>query len=162
MIYEKIQGLMNLFQKRAWNKMKDVKLVVVVLILSGTVFSQQKDVINSVRVDSVYRYQGINPVLNINSKMLQLFTSDDFSAFTSNQLAEGDSATLWLRTKLAVSSPCYIGETEQTNNHLLLPFYEQYLENSKFDPVRYALAIAQTAAVGYMAYRHIKKYGFFK
>jgi hypothetical protein len=51
---------------------------------------------------------------------------------------------------------------DNSNTHLMLPFYKQYLENSKFNPIRYVLGIAQTAAVGYMAYRHIKKYGFFK
>jgi hypothetical protein len=28
--------------------------------------------------------------------------------------------------------------------------------------VRYVLGMAQAGAVGYMAYRHIKKYGFWK
>lgn len=139
--------------------MNDIKLIIALMIFSGAVFAQQDDVTNSVKADSVYRYQGINLILNFNS---ELFTPYSFSLYNSNKLVEGDSSTIWLRTELALSSSQYFGQAKQTNDHLLLPFYKQYLENSKFDPVRYALAIAQTAAVGYMAYRHIKKYGFFK
>ena len=42
------------------------------------------------------------------------------------------------------------------------PLYKRYLENQKINPLYYVLGMAQTAAVGYMAYQHIKKYGFFK
>ena len=142
--------------------MNSIKIFIVFSFCSGVLIAQQKDLNNNMQTDSVYRYQGINPILNVNSEAFELFTPYDFTLSTSDQLAEGDSSTLWLRTELALSSTHNFGERNDTNNHLLLPFYKQYLENSKFDPITYALAIAQTAAVGYMAYRHIKKYGFFK
>jgi len=46
--------------------------------------------------------------------------------------------------------------------YLLSPLYAQYIEDSKFNPVRYVLGMAQLSAVGYLAYKHIKKYGFLK
>jgi hypothetical protein len=139
------------------------KFLAVLLLFTSFAVAQQDGLINSVRSDSVYRYQGINPILNINSELFEFFTPFNFSFSNSNQLAEGDSATLWLRTELALSHyQNYSGAMDNSNTHLMLPFYKQYLENSKFNPIRYVLGIAQTAAVGYMAYRHIKKYGFFK
>jgi hypothetical protein len=142
--------------------MNSIKIFIVFSFCSGMLFAQQQDLNSTLQTDSVYRYLGINPVLNIDRETFELFTPYDFTLSTSDQLAEGDSSTLWLRTEFALSSHQNFGEDGKTNNHLLLPFYKQYIENSKFDPVKYALAIAQTAAVGYMAYRHIKKYGFFK
>ena len=73
---------------------------------------------------------------------------------------DGDPNTVWLRTSLALSN------TETTDQkfspHFLYPLEKQYLENSKFDPVKYALGMVQAGAVGYLAYKHIKKYGFLK
>jgi hypothetical protein len=137
--------------------------LIVFLLLTGFLFAQQEDIVNSELKDSVYRYQGINPFLNINSGSFVLYLPYDFSVSNSNQLIDGDTATLWLRTELALSyfSNPASGSIKQETN-LLLPLYNQYLENSKINPISYVLGVAQTAAVGYMAYRHIKKFGFFK
>jgi hypothetical protein len=48
------------------------------------------------------------------------------------------------------------------NTHFTSPLYQQYLRDSEFDMVRYVLGALQAGAVGYMAYRYIKKYGFWK
>ena len=73
---------------------------------------------------------------------------------------DGDPQTVWLRTSLALS------KTEITDQkfspHFLSPLEKQYLEDSKFNPIRYALGMVQAGAVGYLAYKHIKKYGFLK
>jgi len=45
---------------------------------------------------------------------------------------------------------------------MTLPLYQKYREDSKFNPFRYALGMVQTGAVGYLAYKHLKKYGFFR
>lgn len=73
---------------------------------------------------------------------------------------DGDPQTVWLRTSLAIAS------TENSNQnfspHFLAPLEKQYLQDSKFDPLKYALGMVQAGAVGYLAYKHIKKYGFLK
>ena len=45
---------------------------------------------------------------------------------------------------------------------MTFPLYQKYLEDSKFNPFKYALGMMQVGAVGYLAYKHIKKYGFLK
>ena len=73
---------------------------------------------------------------------------------------ENDPQTVWLKTSFLLFQSDNHNSDEQSN--LLLPLYNQYLEKSRFDPVRYVLGMAQAGAVGYLAYKHIKKYGFFK
>jgi hypothetical protein len=50
----------------------------------------------------------------------------------------------------------------EAKSFMLLPLSIKYKENSQFNSIKHVLGIAQAAAVGYMAYRHIKKYGFLK
>ena len=40
-------------------------------------------------------------------------------------------------------------------------YHDFYIQSTKFDPIRYVLGMAEMGAVGYLAYKHIKKYGFF-
>lgn len=75
----------------------------------------------------------------------------------------GDSNSIWMWTSLSISN--YGQQYFNFGNspsELISPLRQEFLENSKLDPVRYVLGMAQTAAVGYLAYVHIKKYGLFK
>ncbi|MCJ7552947.1 MAG: hypothetical protein MUO34_03595 [Ignavibacteriaceae bacterium] len=72
-----------------------------------------------------------------------------------------DKSTLQLRTEMIISQSLRNNFNLEGNDfYFLSPLYEKYLEESKFNPVRYVLGMAQLGAVGYLAYRHIKKYGF--
>jgi hypothetical protein len=136
--------------------------MITVLIFTNAVFAQQGDNGDLSFRDSVYRYQGINPAMKFYDNSFDIFIPYDFSLLNTNQLAEGDTATLWLRTELALSysSDSQFGSSID-EDYIMMPFYKQYLKNSKINPIQYVLGIAQTAAVGYMVYRRIKKYGFF-
>ncbi len=140
---------------------KFFNIIVLSIILTIPLLAQDKEKAVSTSSESQFREQGINPVLNIDDKFYNFSPHFKFLTAHPNKLIEGDSSTLWLRTELALSYSNAAGEIKK-QDYLMLPFYKQYLENSKFDPVRYVLGLAQTAAVGYLAYRHIKKYGFWK
>lgn len=74
---------------------------------------------------------------------------------------DDDKATLKLRTEFLIKhSTSNLTQQEGTSFYFLSPLYNQYVEDSKFNPVRYVLGLAQLSAAGYLAYRHIKKYGF--
>ena len=143
--------------------MKLFFIITIFILLPGHIFAQSEDIIVPSIADTVYRYQGINPIMNYYYDDYDLYLPFDFSIAESEQLPEGNISNLQLRTELALSFPTVFstGSTDELN-HLMLPFYKQYLENSKIDPIRYILGMAQAAAVGNMAYRHIKKYGFWK
>ncbi len=142
---------------------KLLSIITIFILLPGHIFAQSEDIIVPSVADTVYRYQGINPIMNYYYDDYDLYLPFDFSIAESEQLPEGNISNLQLRTELALSYPTAFntGSADELN-HLMLPFYNQYLENSKVDPIRYILGMAQAAAVSYMAYRHIKKYGFWK
>ncbi len=143
--------------------MKLFFIITIFILLPGYIFAQSEDIIVPSVADTVFRYQGINPIMNYHFDDYDLYLPFDFSIAESEQLPEGDISNLRLRTELALSYPtAFSTSSTDEMNHLMLPFYKQYLENSKIDPIRYILGMAQAAAVGYMAYRHIKKYGFWK
>lgn len=138
-------------------------IIAIFTLLPGRLFAQAEDVLVPSVTDTVFRYQGINPLMKYHYDDYDLYLSFEFSIAESEQLPEGTNENLQLRTELALSYPITFSISSANEmNHYLLPFYNCYLENSKIDPVRYVLGLAQAAAVGYMAYRHIKKYGFWK
>jgi hypothetical protein len=71
-------------------------------------------------------------------------------------------STIWPRTELLISNKSDGFRSDEVNTHFTSPLYQQYLKDSEFDMFRYILGAAQASAVAYMAYRHIKKYGFWK
>jgi hypothetical protein len=142
-----------------------IKLLLIIaisILLAGRLLAQPGDILVPSVTDTVLRYQGINPVMNYYDAF-DLYLPFEFSLAESEHLPEGTIANLKLRTEVALSYPtAFSTGSGDEMNHYMLPFYNRYLENSKVDPVRYVLGLIQTAAVGYMAYRHIKKYGFWK
>ena len=143
-----------------------MKLVFVItnfILLTGNNFAQSEDISVPSAADTVFRYLGINPANKFYYDEYDFYIPFNFSIAESEQLPDGNIANLQLRTELALSYPTVFNTSSPDDmNHFMLPYYNRYLENSKLDPVRYVLGLAQAAAVGYMAYRHIKKYGFWK
>lgn len=83
-----------------------------------------------------------------------------FNNMKMNVPIDGDPQTVWLRTSLAISNTENNGQN--FSPHFLSQLEKQYLENTKFNPIKYALGMVQAGAVSYLAYKHIKKYGFLK
>jgi len=48
----------------------------------------------------------------------------------------------------------------KTEPDILSSYHKLYLENSRISAIQYVLGMAQLGAVGYLAYKHFKKYGF--
>ena len=142
---------------------KLLSIITIFILLPCYIFAQLENTIVPSVADTTFRYQGINPVMNYHFDDYELYLPFDFSIAESEQLPEGDISNLRLRTELALSYPTAFSTSSTDDlNHFMLPYYNSYLESTKIDPIRYVLGLVQTAAVGYMAYRHIKKYGFWK
>ena len=143
--------------------MKLLFIITIFILLAGHTFAQTEDIFVPSVTDTVFRHQGINPLMKYHFDDFDLYLPFNFSIAESEQLPDGNIENLQLRTELALSYPTtFSTNSTYEMNHYMLPLYNRYLENSKLDPVRYVLGLAQAAAVGYMAYRHIKKYGFWK
>jgi len=103
----------------------------------------------------------------LNKNFLALLDDLDFYLDLQNLnktfLLNTDPNTRWLWTSYAISNSSQeIFQPELNLDDMTQPLYQKYLEDSKFNPFRYALGMMQVGAVGYLAYKHIKKYGFLK
>jgi hypothetical protein len=141
-----------------------ISILVVVLLLSifalSTIAQVREEKLDNY-VDSTNRFQGIIPPIEFQYNFDEIFSKSLTTDFSNEVLLDNNPSTIWLRTELLISNNSQLGSSE-VNTFFTAPLYQQYLENSKFDMVRYILGAAQASAVAYMAYRHIKKYGFWK
>jgi hypothetical protein len=141
---------------------KYFSFLILVLVISATYdcFSQREEELFS--RDSVYRFQGIIPPVEFQYNLNEIYLDPVLGQIPDEILFEDNPSNIWLRTELLISYNNLKTENEEINTHFTSPLYQQYLKDSEFDMVRYILGTVQAGAVGYMAYRHIKKYGFWK
>ena len=125
-------------------------------------FSQNNNDVGILPQDTVYRFQGIIPPVEFQFDLNQLYKQPVTIPAPKDILLNEDASTIWLRTEMMFSGPVLLSNQEYFDNHFTSTLYEKHLEESEFDMVRYVLGMAQLSAVAYMAYRHIKKYGFLR
>lgn len=70
------------------------------------------------------------------------------------------NGSIWLRTRLAITNSIEQNSYESSSD-LLQPYYNFYKESKEISLFRRMLGMAQIGAVGYLAYKHLKKYGLF-
>jgi len=139
-----------------------LKILFMISFVSGVLYAQVEDTYQSQLSDSSYRFQGIIPPVEFQYDMNEIFSKPISSQIPEDVLFDDNPSTVWLRTQLLISNNTLQSGSDEIKTHFTSPLYQQYLRDSEFDMVRYILGTAQAAAVGYMAYRHIKKYGFWK
>jgi len=143
------------------NKIFFVLFINALLFFSTTLSAQQSDNKNKSAIDDTVKKRITeNPFTEFSIKFQDFEFYRDLNQIKTNIPIDGDPATVWLRTSIAIQNLNRDTLNSETPTNLLLPLYQQYLEQSRFDPVRYVLGLAQDGAVGYLAYRHIKKYGY--
>ncbi len=131
-------------------------------LFASTLLAQETGKYSIEPSDTFYRYQGIIPPVEYQYDLNQFFTEPLFNQIPDEILFEDNPSNIWLRTELSISNNNLRSDNGEINTFFTAPLYQQYLEDSEFDMVRYVLGTIQTGAVAYMAYRHIKKYGFWK
>jgi hypothetical protein len=140
--------------------MRTIKIkILLMLTFPVSLFSQHESGEIKLIPDSVMRYQGITQPILVDYNLDELFIPFNTEM---DEAANYNKSTMWMRTEMAIFSSSMFNVEEDFDNHMLIPLYTKYLEDSKFDPLRYALGIAQLSAVSYLAYRHVKRYGFLK
>ena len=134
-----------------------IKILLILFISSLSVYSQvEKKDLSSIKKSSFNTSENIP--FNFDKFDLYRKLYFDNSAIPVNI----DSNTVWLWTSIAISNSNNASLQINGNGSVSKILYQQYLEESKFNPVRYILGMAQIGAASYLAYRHIKKYGFAK
>lgn len=74
-----------------------------------------------------------------------------------------DTSSIWLRTRMQLNEIIYqetFGSNLQSN--ILNPLNQQYNATQNMKLFRSILGAVSVSAVGYLAYQHLKKYGFLK
>ena len=140
------------------------------ILKSGLIFlmlvcnskAQIEEINSEVTIDSTYRFQGIIPPVEFQYNINEIFREPVIRNIPDEILFGNNPSTIWLRTEVSLSNNNYQFGSKEVNTHFTSSLYQQYLKDSEFDMVRYILGTVQAGAVGYMAYKHIKKYGFWK
>lgn len=130
------------------------------IILTSIVFCQNNDSNNINLPDSLKINLQQNPFAELQIKFDEFELHRELFNIKMDVPIDGDPNTVWLRTALLISKS--EKTTQDFSPHFLSPLERKYHEDSKFDPIKYVLGAAQVGAVGYLAYKHIKKYGFLK
>lgn len=141
---------------------KTTIIIFCLLAMSCIVRAQEREIRIEEKKDSVYRFQGIVPPVEFQYDLSRFFGQPLTKQIPTNILFTEDRSTIWLRTELLISNYSYLPNEVEFDDHFASPLHKQFLKDSEFDMVRYVLGMAQLSAVAYMAYRHIKKYGFLK
>ncbi|GAB4287976.1 MAG: hypothetical protein Kow0098_05220 [Ignavibacteriaceae bacterium] len=137
---------------------KIAALLFILTILSIPVTAQEKTGDNSLEF-TVPRKSGFS---------LRLFIPDEFRyefSIKPDNLLRGpeDSSSIRLRTEMSMNISRYSAFTKNEEGfYLTKPLFIQYENEEKLKTVKYILGMAQLSAVGYLAYKHIKKYGFLR
>jgi hypothetical protein len=139
---------------------KLISIFYLFIILTSIVFSQTNDSPKIALPDSLKKIDNNNPLINLLIKYDDFELHCELNNIRMNVPIDGDPQTVWLRTSLALSNTQ--NENQKFSPHFLSPLERKYREDSKFNPIKYVLGAAQIGAVGYLAYKHIKKYGFLK
>lgn len=128
-----------------------------VILLASFSYSQKS---RRDTAEHVYLYDHL---LNLQSKFEEFDMYRKLYYMRMDLQENNDPNTIWMWTTLSINNSGIIDfHPGQSPGSMIEPLHQQYIENAKLNPVRYVLGIAQTAAVGYLAYQHIKKYGLLK
>ncbi len=99
----------------------------------------------------------------INSRAMRNNSLEYNSILFSNSNAALDTSTIWLRTRMQLGE---LSSNDQMKSNfkasVINPLRQQFADMESMKAVKYNLATIQAGAVGYLAYEHIRKYGFLK
>lgn len=131
--------------------------IVFIFIIASAAYSQEKN------PDSISYKENLNTQQNFVNDLDLYFSLNIIQNNIKDIPISNNPKSIGLWTSFTVSQS-YMEETipGKTKSIMLSPLNIKFMENSKFNSIRYILGMAQTAAVGYMAYKHLKKYGFLK
>jgi hypothetical protein len=138
-----------------------LKILFMISLLSRFLCAQVEEAGQSQLPDSTIRFQGIVPPIEFQYNIDEIFSKPITPNIPDDILFDDNQSTIWLRTELLIMNNSH-SDLGDINTHFTSPLYQQYLRDSEFDMLRYVLSAVQAGTVGYMAYRHIKKYGFWK
>lgn len=141
-------------------KIHDYKLnfILLVVFCSG-ICAQQKT--SGEKTDTIHIARDFGNAVENNS-LKNIFVPKGFSISSFAELPV-DKTSIMLKTRLQLGE--MMNENPIKSNFrsgILNPLHEAYSQSQSMKELKYILGMVQAGAVGYMAYQHLKKYGFLK
>jgi hypothetical protein len=143
--------------------MKRVFSFLFAIILVGTIGSRAQTISKGTKTDTLKASVDsfLNEELNRNTSA-PITIHRNFSNLPVQNIPI-DTSSLWLQTRMLLNEP--INDDPMKSNFkasILNPLSQQFANIESMKTLKYILATVQVGAVGYLAYQHIKKYGFLK
>jgi hypothetical protein len=105
--------------------------------------------------------QSNKPNKSLSSTIDDLYFYLDLHNFNKIFLVNTDPSTQWLWTScLVLNSRQETLESNINFDYITLPLYQKYIKDSQLKTFRRLLKIVQRCVAFYLAYCHVKKYGF--
>lgn len=100
-------------------------------------------------------------VIELQLNDLELSNATDKLFLFSNLMS--DTSSLWIRTNLQVSALSgYFSDKQNNSANVLSPLYQNYVSSQNMRTLKSILGSVSFGATAYLAYKHLKKYGFLK
>lgn len=107
-----------------------------------------------------FKFNLPNEVIDLQLNDLELSNPDKlffFSTFIN------DTTSLWIRTNLQLSKLSgYFSSNQNNTVNILSPLYQDYENSQSLRTLKSILGSVSFGATAYLAYKHLKKYGFLK
>jgi len=135
------------------------KIIFFLCFFSGLILFAQ----NKVELDTSRAFQFIIPPEILEYQFNDPEIIQELNRLSFNKMLIKDSSSVWMQTRMMIGS--LSGQSNLWSNSsskLLSPLYNSYLETQKLATLKAILGSVQVGAVAYLAYKHIKKYGFLK
>ncbi|MCX6169778.1 MAG: hypothetical protein NTX65_10580 [Ignavibacteriales bacterium] len=123
-------------------------------------------VLGQTKVDSLRRTETpltFSSYFNPYNNLSDTYFFSELNNLRINSYSIDDSASIWMRTRMQLS-----GMYDRNNlsrgmqSNFLDALSQQYTASQSLKTLRNILGAVQVGAVGYLAYQHLKKYGFLK
>lgn len=92
----------------------------------------------------------------------QMFFSNEMYSLPLYTAFIDDTSSVWIRTRMQLGSFHEQNSSNQLQFSILNPLYQNYAKSQSMKTWKMILGSVQAGAVGYLAYKHLKKYGFLK
>lgn len=126
-----------------------------------------KSIIYFVIVFPVYAQQSDTSTFQLNFTPGYSYRMESLNHVTNPDLLNTflqDSTAIWIRTRMQING--LISQRDPIKNNfqesILNSLQEQYYKSQNMKEWKYVLGMVQAGAFGYLAYEHLRKFGFLK
>lgn len=136
----------------------NTKSFLLFLFVTFTIYSQNNDA-----TDSLKWLKFDLPEEILNYQFNQLLFEDHINTTSLFTNSINDTNSVWIRTRMQLSAFHADNSADQIwKANILNPLQDKFIKSQQMKFWNTVLASVQVGAVGYLAYKHLRKYGFLK